>query len=116
MGESEDTSSFSSAELDDNLVLPAVRYKDFQEPALRNYTLADAIACSVSVPGFFQPMVIPGFYMQSDGSNKIGEHLVVKIMDGGMVDNYGRCLIRSNSQREETRAFFFFQSYDMKLC
>ena len=91
MGESEDTSSFASAQLDDNIVLPAIRYTEFQEAALRDYTLADAIACSASVPGFFQPMIIPGFSAQKNSKSGAEKQMVVKIVDGGMVDNYGMC-------------------------
>jgi predicted acylesterase/phospholipase RssA len=55
-----------------------------QRVRLGQITLGEAVAASCCIPGLFEPLALHGLYEESDG-----EHIVVRLVDGGVFDNQG---------------------------
>jgi NTE family protein len=70
-------------------VLPRLRYNDHsltkkQQDKLAQISLADAVAASACVPAIFTPFAIHDLY-----SSRLGQEIVVELVDGGVYDNQG---------------------------
>ncbi|MCB1708787.1 MAG: patatin-like phospholipase family protein [Halioglobus sp.] len=70
-------------------LLPRLRLDDpglhaRQRVRLGQITLGEAVAASCCIPGLFEPLALHGLYEGRDG-----EHVVVRLVDGGVFDNQG---------------------------